>query len=196
MTKVKYRLLHSTDMDSYKRIRLECLANYPDHFGDSYEEEVNNATPKFDKALMSNDNNTFLYGAFSENTLIGICGFIQQERIKTRHRGDLVQVYVNPSFSGQGIGRELIKLTIAKAFDNILIDQILLSVVYTNDKAVKLYKKLGFVQYGIIENYFKQNDNSWSQLFMALTRKNYLAEISSRENRNAVRRSVASANGE
>ncbi len=55
-----------------------------------------------------------------------------------------------------------------------MIDQILSSAVYINNKAVCLYKKLGFYQYGIIENYFKLGDRSWPQIFMVLTRETYL----------------------
>lgn len=93
------------------------------------------------------------------------------------HRGNLVQVYVDPSFSGQGIGSRVIDATIAKAFDNILIDQVLLSVVRSNGHAIKLYEKFGFVQDGIIEYYFKGAHHSSSQLFMALTRQSYITSM-------------------
>ena len=173
MISINFRLLHIANLESYRMIRLECLANYPDHFGDTYEEELNTTGNKFYEALRSNDSTSFLFGAFSGDSLIGICGFIQESRSKAKHRGTLVQVYTDPHFSGQGIGSELVRLTIAKAFGNALIDQILLSVVYTNDKAVNLYKKFGFIQYGILENYFKQGEMNWAQLFMVLTRENY-----------------------
>ena len=174
MTQINFRLLDLTDLESYRRIRLECLTNYPDHFGDSYEEELNADPSKFEKTFLSGNDHSFLNGAFSQGILIGISGFIQQKRIKTRHRGDLVQVYVDPSFSGQGIGSGLIEVTIAMAFGNILIDQVLLSVVRSNEHAIKLYQKFGFVQYGAIENYFKLANHSSSQIFMALTRQNYI----------------------
>jgi diamine N-acetyltransferase len=83
-------------------------------------------------------------------------------------------VYVDPSFSGQGIGSRLIALTIAKAFDNIFIDQVLLSVVLSNDRATRLYKKFGFVLYGVNKNYFKTADHSWTQVFLTLTRQSYI----------------------
>src|SRR4030095_16580350 len=111
MIPIKFRLLDSKDRESYRQIRLECLTNYPEFFGDTYEEEINATTLKFDKALKSSDGNSFLMGAFS----------------------------------GEGIGSELLKFTITKAFENGLIDQILLSVVYTNEKAINLYKKHWFV---------------------------------------------------
>lgn len=194
MSQISFRLLHLADLESYRRIRLECLTTYPDLFGDSYEEELSGVSDKIHKALSAYDGASFLFGAFFDKILVGICGFLQEGRAKTNHRGNLVQVYVDPSFSGQGIGSKLLKLTIANAFDNRLIDQILLSVVLTNNNAVMLYKKLGFVQYGVIENYFKHGDRSWAQLFMVLTRKNYVAGISSRENKKIVTKSMVSAN--
>lgn len=174
MTSINFRLLDSKDRESYRQIRLECLTNYPEFFGDTYEEEINAPTLRFDKALRSSDSVSFLMGAFSDDSLVGISGFIQDGRMKASHRGDLVQVYIDPSFSRHGIGSKLVELTIAKAFENKLIDQLLLSVVYTNEKAINLYKKYGFVPYGKLENYFKQGDNSWDQLFMVLTREDYL----------------------
>ncbi len=96
--------MQAGDKESYRRIRLECLVDYPEYFGDSYEEEVHADPLKFDKTFFSDGNHSFLYGAFSQDLLIGICGFDQQKRTKTRHRGDLVQVYVQPSYGGQGIG--------------------------------------------------------------------------------------------
>jgi ribosomal protein S18 acetylase RimI-like enzyme len=182
MTHINFRLLDLTDLESYRRIRLECLTNYPDYFGDSYVEEINADPSRFVKTFLLGNDHSFLNGAFSQGILIGISGFIHQKRIKTRHRGDLVQVYVDPSFSGQGIGSRLIELTIAKAFDNIVIDQVILSVVRSNDHAIRLYEKFGFVQYGVIENYFKLANHSWSQIFMALTRQSYIASTFFKEN--------------
>ena len=175
MTVIKFRLLDTKDRESYRQIRLECLTNYPEYFGDTYEEEVNSSTLKFDKALRSVDKNSFLMGAYSEDSLIGICGFIQDGRIKTSHLGELLQIYIDPSFSKHGIGSELLGLTIEKIFGNTFIDQILLNVVGENEKSINLYKKYGFVQYGILENYYKMGKISWTQIFMVLTRKNHLS---------------------
>ena len=76
--------------------------------------------------------------------MVGIAGFIQEKTLKTRHRGTLIQVYTSPSHSNLGIGSTLIKLTIERAFENPEIEQILLSVVNTNEKAVSIFKRLGF----------------------------------------------------
>ncbi len=170
---IRYRSLQPSEREKYRAIRLECLKNFPDNFGTTWEEESKAASLKLDKALTANNTHDFIYGAFHNETLIGICGFLQQERLKTKHRGEIIQMYVIPSFSGQGIGTDLLKHSIEKAFENEIIEQILLGVVYTNERAVATYKKLGFVQYGMLEHYFKMDGQSWPQLFMVLERKNY-----------------------
>lgn len=169
---IMYRLLTVNDAERYHRIRMECLRSHPGNFGDSYEEQLNIKATRFTKELTEKDSESFWYGAFHGNVLIGITGFIQQKRSKTKHRGDLVQVYVNPHYTHRGIGRALIKLTLDKAFNTATIEHILLSVVYSNDKAIALYKDFGFVQYGFIENYFKSNNVYSAQVFMVLSRYN------------------------
>lgn len=171
--KIKFRLLNVTDIESYKQLRLACLKNYPDHFGTTYEEELLDGSSKFSKVLAANDNNDFMFGAFANDELKGICGFVQQGRIKTKQHGEIVQMYVDPSFSGKGTGTKLLQHAIEKAFENKAIDQVLLSVVYSNEKAVATYKKAGFVEYGKLENYFKHDGKCWTQLFLQLTRAHY-----------------------
>ena len=113
-------------------------------------------------------------GAFTDyNKMAGICGLVRDLRSKTRHRGEIVQMYVDPSFAGQGIGKTLLRLTVEKTFQNAEIEQIILSVVYTNDKAIKLYERLGFIEYGKLENYFKTGTRYFAQLFLSLAKKDW-----------------------
>ena len=172
MNKIFYRQLTITDCDEYRRIRLECLKQYPDNFGSTYEEELNAQSLKLDNAIKGTDKGNFAMGAFTaSNKLIGICGLVRELRLKTRHRGEIVQMYIDPAFARQGIGKTLLQLSIENAFQDTETEQIILSVVYTNDKAVKLYKQLGFIEYGRLENYFKIDTRYFTQLFLCLTKK-------------------------
>ena len=170
---IVYRLLTIHDAERYHQIRLECLRNHPDHFGSTYEEEMDIETTRFIKELTEENNHSFWFGAFDAEKLVGIAGFVQQKRLKTRHRGELVQVYVHPSMTHKGIGKELLTLTIDQAFSNTEIEQIFLSVVESNNKAVALYKKFGFVECGFIENYFKKDGIYSSQVFMVLPKLDF-----------------------
>lgn len=94
-------------------------------------------------------------------------------RQKTNHRGELVQMYVSPKHNGKGIGRQLIKLTVQKAFDNPNIEQITLGVADKNNKAKQLYEEIGFKKYGKLENYFKTENKSITRCFMCLNKFDY-----------------------
>lgn len=167
---ISFRQLGKDDALLYRKIRLECLKNFPDNFGSTFEEESRIERLKFEIFLSEENTDNFMFGAFDGENLIGICGFSREPRNKTRHRGEIVQMYVNPAFAGQNIGFDLLQRTIEKALANSEIEQIILSVVAENKGANKLYEKIGFVQYGFINNYFKEGEKYWNQRFMVLER--------------------------
>ena len=173
LSDIKYRILNSSDAESYRQIRLECLKNCPDNFGSLYEDEINAAALKFDKTILQEGSTDFLLGAFDKNTLIGICGYMQEQRMKTKHNGEISHMYVMPAYGGSGIGTSLLKLTLERAFSDADLKQITLGVVHTNTGAINIYKNNGFVQYGILEDYFKQDVGFGSLVLMVLTREDW-----------------------
>jgi ribosomal protein S18 acetylase RimI-like enzyme len=168
---ITYKTLSSSHLDKYRAIRLECLKNYPQNFGSLYEDELQSTQLKFDKIITEDNGTDFLYGAFDEENLVGICGCIQEKRTKTKHIAEISQMYVSPTYNGKGIATKLMENVMEKAFSNNDTEQIILAVSNSNDAAIHLYKKLGFVQYGFLENYMKYEGNYVSQVFMALKRK-------------------------
>ncbi len=168
------RLLNATERQQYRSARLECLKNHPENFGTLFEEENNAPQLVFEKYLSDPKSENFMFGAFDGNQCIGICGFVKGTRIKTKHRGEIVQMYVNEKYSGKGIGKALLTKTIEKALQKSEIEQLVLSVVLSNQSAIKLYEQVGFAEYGIIKDYFKLNDEKWDQCFMILERERYL----------------------
>jgi RimJ/RimL family protein N-acetyltransferase len=174
MQNIFYRQLFPADYDEYRRIRLECLKQFPNYFGSIYEEELISESLKLDGAIKFSDSNNFALGAFSdEKKIIAVCGLVTDLRSKTKHRGEVVQMYVDTEFAGRGIGRKLLQLTIDRAFNNKQTEQVTLGVVYTNENAIKLYKQAGFVEYGRLEKFFKMETQYSTQLFMCLTKKNW-----------------------
>lgn len=171
---INYRILKAADLLLYREIRLHCLQNYPDNFGTLLENEGNATDLKFDAVLRQENSKSFLYGAFMGAQLIGICGFTRQEKVKTNHRGAISQLYVRNEFAGQGIGQQLLRYTLDKAFADESLEMIDLGVVNSNEQAVKLYLNIGFVQFGHFEKHFKHNDKYWGFTFMVLERETYL----------------------
>ena len=167
---IVYRKLEINDIEQYHNVRLDCLKNYPQNFGTLYDEEQKSSSFKFDKIISQKLTTDFLMGVFSNGRLVGICGFIQEKRKKTKHIGEISGMYVMPEFGGQKIGAKLLNTTLLTAFDNSALEQIILAVADKNKTAQNFYKKYGFVEYGRLQNYFKENGIYETKVFMTLTR--------------------------
>jgi RimJ/RimL family protein N-acetyltransferase len=170
---IHFRLLLASDSSEYRSVRLECLRTFPDNFGTAWEEENRQKELKFEKLLKSEDKDSFMMGAFDSERLIGLCGFHREDRMKTRHRGEIVQMYIHKDYTDQHIGSRLLKATIENALLNPGIEQINLSVVYQNERANAVYDHLGFKEYGRMKHYFKSGDRYWDQRFMILYKEGF-----------------------
>ena len=168
------RKLEPHESAAYREIRLACLKNASAYFGSTYEEEASNSRLKFETFIENNSKDHFIFGAFDHDTLIGITGFKRMERQRDRHRGEVVQVYVEAGYRGQSLGEKLIRSVIAQAFTLEGIEQAQLSAIAGNENAIKLYEKIGFRTFGIQTNYFKMGDTYTDQCFMQLFKRDYL----------------------
>jgi RimJ/RimL family protein N-acetyltransferase len=168
---IHYRKLLPTDAKEYRKIRLECLEKYQENFGSTFQEERTRPKLAFEEYIEQQTNGKFFTGAFNDDELIGICGFSQEQKPKTRHIGTIIQMYVRTDYSGKGIGLELLNTVIEEAFKIPEIEQLLLGVVAINTSANRIYEQAGFQQYGLLKNYFKAGNAYSDQRLMVLYRK-------------------------
>lgn len=173
VNEIKFRKVSTSEMEDYHKLRLNCLKDFPQNFGTLYKEEIESANFKFDKIINQKATTDFLMGAFKNDELIGICGFIQEKREKTKHIGAISGMYVLTEFSGQKIGTGLLDATIKLAFGNSEIEQIMLAVTGKNQSAKHLYEKFNFTEYGRLPQYFKFNNEYETQILMVLTKTKY-----------------------
>jgi RimJ/RimL family protein N-acetyltransferase len=93
-----------------------------------------------------NPNSLVLVAEFN-NQIIGLLFFISNHKRKNAHTGEF-GVNVHPNFQGIGIGRALIEALLIWARANKQIEKVYLTVFHTNEQAIHLYKKLGFIEEG------------------------------------------------
>jgi len=152
--------LTKLDLELFRGIRLLALRTYPESFGASYEEEQNFSNSDWDKRIGNPDSSDFLLGAFSDGKLSGITGFYRLSKEKFAHKGMIWGVFVIPEARGKGIGRKLMDEALNRASKLAGLSVIQLCVAEPNIEALSLYKKLGFLQFGI-EPYARKVDGKY-----------------------------------
>jgi RimJ/RimL family protein N-acetyltransferase len=173
---IVYRKLNPSDALEFRRIRLACLQKFPDNFGTLFEDEALKPKLYFEELIEREAPDVFFYGAFADRKLIGIAGFVRGDRTKTRHRGEIVSMYVDPAFHGRQVGENLLRALVKAAFESGGIEQLHLTVVADNLAAARLYERVGFETFGIQKDYFKFEDKYWDQRFMLLAREKFFEE--------------------
>lgn len=103
--------------------------------------------------------------AFADGELVGSAGIgMIRDRDKTRHRAELGISIIKP-YWGLGIGRELVSACIEMARQAGYL-QLELEVVSDNARAVALYEKLGFTEYGRNPKAFRTRQGQWQELVL------------------------------
>ncbi|MCJ7935672.1 MAG: GNAT family N-acetyltransferase [Chryseobacterium sp.] len=137
-----YRKLVSGESKKYRTIRLESLEKFPESFGASYEEALKTEKFRTESDIEEQTPERFVFGAFADDELAGICTFVKNEN----NTGNIYQMYVKKEFQGKGIGLGLIEATIHEAYHRFIDIEIILEVTPGNNKAYNLYRKIGFVE--------------------------------------------------
>jgi len=136
------RKLTTDDFEIWKALRLEAVKDYPESFGESYENIVEQDIKWFEQSLKNGT--IFVYE--KDNQIIGLVGTFSMQPGNMTHRATLFGLYVQPEQRQKGIAGELVEHVIS--FVAKTHKQIHLTVTTNNNAAIDLYKKHGFIIYG------------------------------------------------
>lgn len=73
-------------------------------------------------------------------------------------------MYVRPAARNSGLGRRLVESVLIHALERV--EAIQLTVVSENEAARRLYRTLGFIEYGLKKRALKQNDRYYDEVLM------------------------------
>jgi diamine N-acetyltransferase len=104
---------------------------------------------------MRNERSIFSIVHKQSNTLIG---YFQLTKINMINRNAFAGIVIGEQqYLGQGLGKEVMGLGMNYGFNSLGLNKISLEVVAGNEKAIKLYKMMGFMQEGkFIQDYYNQ----------------------------------------
>ena len=128
-------------------------------------EEVTLTTAEEERYLfrVAGDPNTLSIFCFVDGILAGNCNISRKTKLKNRHRAE-IGIALKKDFWGLGIGTMLFHEMIAAAEDWGLY-QIELEVFEGNDRAIGLYRKMGFEIVSHVPNAIRLADGTFRKEF-------------------------------
>lgn len=107
-----------------------------------------------------------VYYAVQNNQVVGWVDISVSANPRLNHRGHLGMGLIK-EYRGQGLGYKLLSKSLDHAKE-IGLEKIELSVYTTNAAAIKLYKKCGFTEIGMIKNFRKLDGKYFDAIEMEL----------------------------
>lgn len=150
MNEFEIKFLNPKDFELYKSARLQSLKDSPESFGATYDQEVALSDGEWQTRLdlESRGIDALPLVASVNDIPVGLAwGFIHKPNLETSH---IYQMWVSPMFRGRGIAKSLIRAIKEWAAERGC-DFLALAVTTSNEAAVNLYKSLGFVATGKLE---------------------------------------------
>jgi len=154
------RLLAPEDAARYRDIRLEGLQRDPDAFGSTFERESAMPLAWFAERVRKGN----IFGAFVDDELLGVAGYWPQDGAKVSHKADFWGMYVRKSARGSGLGARLVEAIIGHATGRV--EQLVLSVTRGNEAAWRLYRTMGFAEYGREMKALKVGERYFDEILM------------------------------
>ncbi len=122
-----------------------------------------------------NDTYTFAIEALDSGEYIGGCG---AHEIDWKNSKATVGIMIgSKKYLSRGYGTDAMKVLINFIFNEMNINKISLNVYAFNERAVKSYKKCGFIVEGVLRQEIFKNGNYHDELRMALLRGDWMSAL-------------------
>ncbi|MDE1191158.1 MAG: GNAT family N-acetyltransferase [Arachidicoccus sp.] len=167
MYEIKIVELKSNQNKEYKEFFIRGLIEEEDNFRMTPTDDIGLIFPTKDTQ------DSFTLGAYIDNKLVGVASFERDgaKREKLRHKGILFRMYVTKELQGKNIGKDLIINLIERVRLLDDIEQINLTVIANNPRAIHVYEKFGFRTFASEENAVKWKGKYFTENQMVLKLK-------------------------
>jgi aminoglycoside 6'-N-acetyltransferase len=91
--------------------------------------------------------------------LVGFIQYYEQEDPDYRHAG--IDLFVDPDHSGRGVGRDAIVTLARYLVDRRAHHRIIIDPSASNERAIAVFKAIGFREVGIMRRYERRADGTW-----------------------------------
>lgn len=143
------RILTAADASAYRSLMLEAYEQAPDAFTATPAERRAEPESWWIRRIGSADGLATSLGAWQNEQLVGTVALEYSAKPKTRHAALVLGMYVQAAQRGQGLGLALMKAAVAAASSRPEILALNLTLTEGNEPALRLYRSVGFVTWGV-----------------------------------------------
>jgi ribosomal protein S18 acetylase RimI-like enzyme len=140
--------LIASDVPRYRELMLHAYAAAPDAFVATPEERAAEPESWWLRRAADPKGLSVALGAFHEGNLVGTVTLEFSARPKTRHKAQLIGMFVHESCRGLGAGAALVQAALVNARTRPDVEVITLTVTQGNAFAIGLYERFGFRAFG------------------------------------------------
>lgn len=153
------RALSADDVDAFKTLRMQALAEFPEYFLDTVEQGLKRSHEEW-RAYLIGDNKR-IFGLFDKDTLIGIASIFQPDENQP-HIAQFAMGYIAPKYRGKGLSTLLYKARIDWAINET--DYTILKISHRKGNAAsqKAVLKNGFTYIEDRQENFGDGCVDWS----------------------------------
>lgn len=162
-------ILTGADAPAFREIRLRGLREYPWAFGDDAvtfaARPMSFVADRIESARLGGGG-VFAARDRGGGGMMGVVGVTPDAQLTSRHRAFLWGMIVLPEFQNRRIGRALVSHALSHCRDGGQIEQVRLGVATTNEPAIRLYRAMGFRQYGIEPRAIRTGGRDYDEYLM------------------------------
>ena len=127
----------------------------------TYEDEYKGTVESQAKMIRDRnaETNSRLLVARFEGRVVGSLSITGGALERTRHVG-MIELYVERTVRGRGVGKALMEAGLVWSETNPILRKLALHVFEDNERAVQLYRSLGFVVEGRLQDEFMEEDGT------------------------------------
>jgi GNAT superfamily N-acetyltransferase len=147
---LEVRRIRADEWRQYRHLRLEALKDSPLAFVEQYDDSLIRPRQFWQDrvARAAAGHASGIFVAVHGGRFIGTAGCFVEPEVTAYVSAHVVGVYVTPSWRGRGVAERLMAAILGWAREEAGATRVRLFVMATNDRAVALYRRVGFVPTG------------------------------------------------
>jgi RimJ/RimL family protein N-acetyltransferase len=107
-----------------------------------------------------------------------LIGFVAYDGINWQHGETFVAIGIgDPAYRGNGYGTDAMRVMLRYGFMELNLNRIQLNAFSYNERAIKSYRKAGFIEEGRQRGMLLRNGQRWDFVYMSVLRDEWMKRI-------------------